>query len=107
MSGNGLTKRKEFEDGMSDNIVRELVQPVQDEITEFISNVLQDSQPRDDYREVLELAFIFLGKPPSRGVHFFAPGAMHHAQWMAKVLYSFKVWMFRSQFKLNQKKVED
>ena len=95
--------KEKFKDGMSDSIVRELVQPVKDEITEFISNALQDSQPRDDYREVLELLSIFLGKPPSRDVHFSAPGAMHHARWMAKVLYSFKVWMFRSQFKLTSK----
>ena len=83
--------KEKFEDGMSDNIVRELVQPVKDEITEFISNALLDSQIRDDYHEVLELAYIVLGKPPSRGMHFSAPGAMHHARWMAKVLYSFKV----------------
>ena len=44
---------------MSDSIVRELVQPVKNEITEFISNALQDSQPRDDCREVLELASTF------------------------------------------------
>ena len=53
-------KKEKFEDGMSDSIVRELVQPVKDEITEFISIALQESQPRDDYREVLELASIFL-----------------------------------------------
>ena len=57
--------KEKFEDGMSDSIMRELVQPVKDEITKFISNALQDSQPRDDYREVLELASIFLGKLPS------------------------------------------
>jgi len=30
-----------------------------------------------------------------------APGAMHHARWMSKVVYSLKVWMFRQQFKLT------
>ena len=44
---------------MSDGVVRALVLPVKDKITKFISNALQDSQPRDDYREVLELASIF------------------------------------------------
>ncbi len=29
------------------------------------------------------------------------PGPMHHARWMSKVIYSLKVWMFRSQFKLT------
>lgn len=30
-----------------------------------------------------------------------APGAMHHARWMAKVLYAMKIWLFRQQFKLT------
>ena len=46
---------------------------------------------------------IFLGGTPPRGVIFSAPGAMHNARWMAKALYSFKIWMFRSQFKLIAK----
>ena len=34
------------------------------------------------------------------------PGAMHHARWMSKVMYSLKVWMFRSQFVLTPKEEE-
>ena len=30
-----------------------------------------------------------------------APGAMHQARWMSKIIYSFKIWMFRSQFTLT------
>ena len=30
-----------------------------------------------------------------------APGAMHHARWMMKAIYSIKIWIFRSQFKLT------
>jgi len=56
---------------------------------------------RDDYREFLELSLIFLGSSPARGIHFMAPGPMHHARWMSKVIYSLKVWMFRSQFMLT------
>ena len=44
---------------MSDDVVRELVLPVKDEITKFISNALMESQSKDDYREVLELASFF------------------------------------------------
>ena len=29
------------------------------------------------------------------------PGAMHHARWMAKAIYSVKIWTFRRQFHLN------
>ena len=42
--------KQKFEDGMSDGVVRVLVLPVKDKITKFISNALQNSQPRDDYR---------------------------------------------------------
>jgi len=30
-----------------------------------------------------------------------APGAIHQARWMAKALYTIKVWMFKDQFKLT------
>ena len=64
---------------------------------------LEDSQPRDDYMELLELAVVFLGATPARGVRFRARGAMHHARWMSKVIYSLKLWMFRGQFTLTKK----
>ena len=56
---------------------------------------------RDDYREFTELSIVFLGGLPARAIHFMAPGAMHHARWLSKVIYSLKVWMFRSQFNLT------
>ena len=56
---------------------------------------------RDDYREFIELSLIFIGVTPPRGIHFMAPGPMHHARWMSKVLHSLKVWMFHQQFKLT------
>ena len=45
---------------------------------------------------------IFLGGFQPRLVHFRAPGPMHHARWMSKMLYSIKVWMFRCQFYLTK-----
>ena len=47
------------------------------------------------------MSIIFLGDSPARGIHFMAPGAMHHARCLSKVIYSLKVYMFRSQFKLT------
>lgn len=67
---------------------------------EFAQNQLNDFQPRDDYKELLELAIIFLGEVPKRGVHFRAPGGMHRARWTAKDIYSLKIYLFRNQFKL-------
>lgn len=58
------------------------------------------TQPRDDYLELLELALIFLGESPYKGIRFKAPGAMHHARWLAKALYALKMFMFRGQFRL-------
>ena len=72
-----------------------------DRVIPYAKKKLMICQPRDDYREYLELVIIFLGETPSRGIHFQAPGALHRARWMARILYSFKMWMFRSQFKLK------
>ena len=46
----------------------------------FLKGALNVTQPRDDYRELLELAVIFLGDEPSRGVRFSAPGTMHNSR---------------------------
>ncbi|XP_033212231.1 uncharacterized protein LOC117169831 [Belonocnema kinseyi] len=37
----------------------------------------------------------FLGSEPPGGIPFKAPEAVHHARWMAKVLYCFMIYMFR------------
>ena len=41
---------------------------------------LDTDQPRDDYRELLELSVIALGGIPKRGTRFYRPGALHHAR---------------------------
>ena len=75
-------------------------------VVEFILKVLgqeADKLPREDYRELLEVALIFLGEIPPRGVKFRAPGAFHHARWMSKLLYVLKIYVFRDQFPLTQR----
>ena len=75
-------------------------------IVGFIESRLAERRkclPTNDYRELLELTVIFLGKVPAKGVRYMTPGPMHHARWMSKIIYSLKVWMFRSQFKLTSK----
>ena len=37
----------------------------------------------------------------SHGKRFAAPGIMHQARWISKVIYTFKVWMFWSQLSLS------
>lgn len=72
-------------------------------ICEMINRFLSEIQPRDDYKELLELSLIFLGHVPPRGIRFYKPGAYHHARWMAKVIYSLKIYIFRKCFKLAKK----
>ena len=90
-----------FEDLSTDEYTTSAVADIKDEMVTLLKKVVNVSQPRDDDMEFLELAIIFLGSIPPRGIHFVAPGAIHHARWMAKAIYSFKLWMFRSQFELT------
>lgn len=75
------------------------------DIVHFCKDQLEKFQPRDDYREFLELTIIILGGIPKRGIRFIAPGALHRARWMAKAIYSLKIWLFRSQFTLTRTEV--
>jgi len=74
-----------------------------DEIIKFSKDRLLEKQPRDDYRELLELTVIFLGGKLSNDNSFKIPGAIHHARWMAKAIYSLKIYVFREQFHLTPK----
>ena len=69
------------------------------DVLEFAHKHLATEQPLDDYREFLELSVIFLGDVPVRGIRFRMPGAMHRARWMARVIYTIKMWLFHTQFK--------
>ena len=65
--------------------------------------------PREDYREVAELCLLVLDstiltggdKGTDRQYCFRVPGAYHMARWMAKVIYCFKIYLFRNEFKLT------
>jgi hypothetical protein len=48
---------------------------------------------------------VVLGMPPTK-IHWRAPGPIHHARWMAKLLYAIKIYLFRDQrdaFNLTRK----
>jgi hypothetical protein len=76
-------------------------------VIEFAADCLQkkDTQTRDDYRELLELSIIYMGAVPPRGFHILAPGAMHRARWMSKAIYSLKIFIFKSQFRLTAEEI--
>ncbi|KAK3931222.1 Homoserine kinase [Frankliniella fusca] len=74
-----------------------------DDMIKFCIAQLQNQQPRDDYREFLELTILFLGGsvPEKAEYSFRKPGATNKTRWMAKALYCYKIWMFGKQLKLT------
>ena len=83
--------------------VATVLEDIKDEALRWTLQVLQEREDRrDDYRESVELAIIFFGGAHLSGIRFRVPGIMHHARWMSKVLYSFKIWIFRGQFRLTK-----
>ena len=92
-----------YDSGDQHQLVSHAVADTKDAVVEFVLGQLSDgkTQPRDDYRELLELTLIFLGVTPPRGVKFMAPGAFHQARWLSKAIYSIKIWLFRNQFSLT------
>lgn len=94
-------RQDQFQDSSSTDETATAVADIKDDLEAFLISAISDNLARDDYRELLELTLIFIGIAPPRGVRFTQPGAMHQARWMSKVIYTFKVWMFRSQFQLT------
>ncbi|XP_074112021.1 uncharacterized protein LOC141535796 [Cotesia typhae] len=43
---------------------------------------------------------------PQEEIFFKRPGAIHHARWMAKAIYSLKMFLFRNEFKLSNKELD-
>ena len=75
-----------------------------DDVIKLCQDQLRQDHSRDDYRELLELAVVFLGGiPQGRKISFRKPGAVHRARWMAKAIYALKMWMFAPQFAEYQK----
>jgi len=71
------------------------------EMVNFCKLTREESQPRADYKELISLAMIFLGGADPAEVSFRAPGAFHQARWMAKAIYSLKLFLFQHQFSLT------
>jgi len=83
------------------------LQQLHAEVTSFSKQFLAAGtgyMPREDYKEMIELCLLILGEPICSNVeayHFRIPGAYHLARWMVKVIYCFKIYLFRHQFKLT------
>ena len=60
-----------YEDASTDEVAASGVEDIQEEMIKFIEGVLTtETQPRDDYRELMELTMLLLGRSPSRGTRF-------------------------------------
>lgn len=91
-----------FSTAMNDEGTAAVISPWKDGVIQFATTQLNQFQPRDDYCEILELSIVFLGGVPPRGIKFRYPGAIHRARWMARAMYSIKMWLFRKQYELLQ-----
>lgn len=70
-----------YKSGLEDENVNKILTPQHTErIVSFAQASLTNLQPRDDYKELLQLTLIFLGSVPSHNVSFRFPGAFHHAR---------------------------
>lgn len=77
------------------------------EMVAFYANAVTYQQPREDYLELLRLCLIFLGGGSTgTDITFRAPGAMHHARWMAKAIYSLKMVLFQGQLTLTARELK-
>lgn len=105
--------KEKYKSGMVDEEVKKHMNAAMvDEIKEFCLNELYSKQPRDDYREFLELTILFIGGeiPNTRKrntVRTFAPpGGCSNARWMMKAIYSLKIYLFRSEFHMSKQQIE-
>ncbi|KAG0716052.1 hypothetical protein GWK47_010511 [Chionoecetes opilio] len=71
-----------------------------DKIIATCHALLKEKQPRDDYREMVQLTIIVLGGEVEANIR--KPGAYHRARWMAKVIYTLKITLFREEFALTK-----
>src|SRR6218665_3063242 len=61
----------------------------------------------EDYRELLELTLMFLGRVPPQGISFRKPGAIHRAWFMSRLIYALKIGLFRDAgYKLTKRETQ-
>lgn len=75
-------------------------------LSETISNRSAAYIPRNDYLELIELCLLVLGHPIDKYT-FKSCTADHHARWMSKLIYSFKIYLFRDQFPLSKEEEDN
>ena len=97
--------KKNYKSGLLDDIVLNVLQDDLNEIESDIKKNLKLNLERDDYKELLCLALLFIGVSPQENYTIKKPGARHHARWMSKAIYSLKIFLFRDSFYLSAKNI--
>lgn len=91
-----------FKPGINDKTVKKIMETDRSDIIKFVNETLKIQQPRVDYEEFLLLTLLFLGEPLPPKKSICAPGAFHHARWMAKAIYTLKIFLLRDNFRLTR-----
>ncbi|GBN03851.1 hypothetical protein AVEN_72597-1 [Araneus ventricosus] len=71
------------------------------EMLVILEKKLKKQKLRGDLKELNELCIIFLGGNTEKKFKIHPPGAMHQARWMARAIYSLKMFLFKSQLTLS------
>lgn len=90
--------------GTDDANMRLILEPTKDEVIRFARHALEHKTKifKDDYREFLELSIIYLGgETPAYNLK--KAGSLHSVQWMVKVIYILKMWIFYNQLTFTTK----
>jgi len=98
-----VINKTNFQTAVSDVMTSNAVLDISVDMISFAKEQLLEFQPRDDYKELLDLSIIFLGGVPVKGVSFKSPAGLHRARWMSKAIYSLKIWIFRNEFHLTKR----
>lgn len=94
-------KSKNIKPGIEDKYVAMKLNDVTEDIIKYCNAKIAENQPREDYLELLNLSIFFLGGKSYYDESIRAPGAFHHARWMAKSIYCLKIFLYRENFCLT------
>lgn len=90
-----------------DELFNSVTEILRKEMVTFYTSAITHQQPREDYLELLRLCLVFLGGGSAgMDITFRAPGAMHHARWMSKAIYSLKMVLFKDQLTLTTRELK-
>ena len=100
--------KTKYESCLNDDKVLNYILSIKDELTTYVKDQLTNfPQIRDDYKELLVTLLVLGEKAPDYKIgavktyFIHTCGALHRARWMARIIYSHKICLYRSQFALT------